>query len=52
MNLKLDVTIEQLNVIMLALSKMPYEAVYSLIPTINEQAQRQMNNQQRTVGPP
>lgn len=52
MNIKLELSLDQLNLIMLALSKMPYETVYSLIPIINEQAQKQLKNEARTVGPP
>lgn len=52
MNIKLELSIDQLNLIMASLSKMPYEVVYSLIPIITEQAQKQIKNETKTVGPP
>jgi hypothetical protein len=44
---------EQVNTILGALVKMPYEAVVNLIPHVIKQAQDQVNpDGTRTVGPP
>lgn len=51
MNIQLEFTVEKINLIMIALSKMPYEMVFSLIQEINEQVKPQLNNT-NTVGPP
>ena len=39
----LTFTVEEANLIMASLHKMPYEAVFRLIANIQEQAQKQMN---------
>lgn len=41
----LDLTIEQVNLILIALSKMPYETVQALIPNVQAQAQSQFDQQ-------
>ena len=43
--IKLDLTIEQINLILVSLSKMPYETVQALIPNIQAQAQSQIDQQ-------
>lgn len=52
MEINLKLSIEKMNVIMMALSKMPYEMVFGLIQEIDEQARPQVNNAPRVVGPP
>ena len=41
--IKLNLTIEQINLMLMALSKLPYEAVQALIPNIQAQAQSQID---------
>ena len=50
--IKFEFTIEQTNLILAALARMPYEAVSNIIPEIQKQAQSQVDNMPRTVGPP
>ena len=53
MKYNIELTIEQINVVLSALSRMPYDAVFGLIPVIQEQAKRQMDEQGKLVnGPP
>lgn len=40
--MKLDLTVEETNIIMAALGKMPYEAVFQLVDKIRSQAQAQL----------
>lgn len=42
--IKLDLTIKQVNLILVALSKLPYETVHTLMSNIQAQAQTQLNN--------
>ena len=41
--MKLDLTVEEANIIMAALGKMPYEAVFQLVDKIRSQAQAQLH---------
>jgi hypothetical protein len=40
--MKFDLTIEEANIIMAALGKMPYESVFQLVEKIKAQAQEQL----------
>jgi hypothetical protein len=51
-NLNFELTINEANLVIAALAKMPFEAVSNLIPKMQEQAQAQMQQQDRVVGPP
>ena len=51
-NLNFELTVEEANLVIAALAKMPFEAVANLIPKMQQQAQGQMQQQDRTVGPP
>jgi hypothetical protein len=51
-NLNFELTIEEANLVIAALAKMPFEAVANLIPKMQQQAQAQMQQQDRVVGPP
>ena len=44
--INLDLTVEQVNLILVALSKLPYETVQALIPNIQAQAQAQIDQPQ------
>ena len=50
--LKFEFTVEQTNLILAALARMPYEAVAPMIAELQKQAQAQIDNAPRTVGPP
>lgn len=50
--LKFEFTVEQVNLILASLSRMPYEAVAQMIAEVQKQAQEQINDGTRTVGPP
>lgn len=50
--LKFEFTVEQVNLILSSLGRMPYEAVVQMITEVQKQAQEQINNGTRTVGPP
>lgn len=41
--MKFDLTIEEANIIMAALGKLPYEAVFQLVEKIKAQAQEQLS---------
>lgn len=47
--LKFEFTIEQTNMVLAALGRMPYEAVAPMIAEVQKQAQAQMPNQDGTV---
>jgi hypothetical protein len=50
---KFEFTPEQINIIVAALGRMPYETVFALINDIQKQAQDQARiSQPRDVGPP
>lgn len=51
-NLKFELTVEEANLVIAALAKMPFETVVVLIPKIQQQAQSQLPQQDRMVGPP
>ncbi len=51
-NIKFEFTVDQTNMIMTALVRLPYEAVAPLIAEIQKQAQSQIKNVPREVGPP
>jgi len=51
-SIKFEFTIEQTNMIMAALVRLPYEAVAPLIAEIQKQADSQVKNMPREVGPP
>jgi hypothetical protein len=38
MNIKLELTVEQINVVLAGLGKLPYEAVAPVVATIHQQA--------------
>ena len=40
--MQLELTVEEVNLILLALSKLPFEAVNQLVPKIQEQGQEQL----------
>lgn len=51
--LKFEFTVEQINLILASLGRMPYESVALMIADIQKQAQEQIKeNGVRTVGPP
>jgi hypothetical protein len=52
--MKLEFTIDQLNLIVAALGRMPYESVFTIITDIQNQVQTQIaqQNDPRDVGPP
>jgi hypothetical protein len=51
-NLNFELTVEEANLVIAALAKMPFEAVANLIPKMQQQAQAQLPQQDRVVGPP
>lgn len=51
-NLNFELTVEEANLVVAALAKMPFEAVAGLIPKLQQQAQSQLQSQDRVVGPP
>ena len=50
-NVKLDLTIQQLNVILAALVKLPIEAGLDAFTTVQQQAQEQLGNPTQAQGP-
>lgn len=42
MNIKLELSLDEVNIILGSLSKQPYETVYKLINTISETAREQL----------
>ena len=40
--MQLDLTVEEVNLVLLALSKLPFDSVNQLIPKIQEQGQEQL----------
>jgi len=50
--LNFELTVEEANLVIAALAKMPFEAVANLIPKMQQQAQAQLPQQDRVVGPP
>lgn len=50
--LNFELTVEEANLVIAALAKMPFEAVAAIIPKIQQQAQAQLPQQDRVVGPP
>lgn len=50
--LNFEFTVEQVNIILGSLGRMPYEAVAGLIPEIQRQAQGQLDGMPRDVPPP
>ena len=50
-NVKLDLTIQQLNVILAALAKLPIEAGLDAFTAVQQQAQAQLANPTQTQGP-
>jgi hypothetical protein len=52
--MKFEFTLDQLNIIMSALGRMPYENVFALIAEVQRQVQPQLPQQNvpRDVGPP
>lgn len=51
-NLKFQFSVDQVNVIMEALSRMPYAQVFQLIAELQKQAQSQLGDGTRTMAPP
>ena len=49
-NIKLEVTIDEANVILEALGGMPFAKVYALVGKIQEQAKQQMNASSQEKG--
>lgn len=50
---KFEFTVDQVNLILASLGRMPYEAVAPMIAEVQKQAQEQIKeNGVRTVGPP
>lgn len=43
--MKIELTIDEVNLILLGLAKLPYEKVALLIPRIQEQAQKQLQSE-------
>ena len=50
-NVKLDLTIQQLNVILAALAKLPIEAGLDAFTAVQQQAQAQLGNPTQAQGP-
>jgi hypothetical protein len=44
--MKLELTVEEVNLVLLALSKLPFEAVNQLVPKIQQQGQDQIKSTQ------
>jgi len=44
--IKIELSIEEINVVLSALSRMPYESVFSLIPKIQKQGQEQLQKEE------
>ena len=44
--MKLDLTLEEVNLVLAALSRMPFEAVNQIIPKIQQQGQEQIAQEQ------
>ena len=42
-SMKLELTLEEANLVMVALGKLPYEAVFQLVEKIKAQAQEQLS---------
>jgi hypothetical protein len=51
-NIKLDLTLEQVNVVMQALSKLPFEVVADLITNVRMQAVAQVEAAKQAEVPP
>jgi len=49
--IKLEFTLDQLNVVMASLGKMPYESVFPLVELIRTQAGPQVEAQQKADAP-
>jgi hypothetical protein len=43
--MKLDLTVEEVNLVLLALSKLPFDSVNQLIPKIQEQGNTQLTTE-------
>ena len=50
--LKFEFTVEQTNIVLVALGRMPYEAVALMIAEVQKQAQAQVGNQPRDMPVP
>lgn len=48
MNIKLELSIDEINTILTSLSKQPYESVFKLIGTITEVANKQLASKEET----
>ena len=46
--IKLDLTIEEANLVLAALGRLPYDQVFKIVENIQRQAQEQLNNTQHT----
>ena len=44
--IKIELSIEEINVVLAALGRMPYEAVAGLIPKIQQQGQEQLQKEE------
>ena len=44
--MQLDLTVEEVNLVLLALSKLPFDSVNQLIPKIQEQGQEQLKQEE------
>ena len=47
--LKFELSIEETNIVMTALGRMPYESVFNLVQKFQQQATPQLQNQPQTV---
>ena len=47
--IKFDLTIDEANLVLASLAKMPFEQVFNLIGKLKQQADEQMNNTPRTM---
>jgi hypothetical protein len=46
--IKLELSLEEINVVLAALGRMPYESVAALIPKIQQQGQAQLQKEETT----
>ena len=47
--MNLDLTVEEVNLILASLSRMPFESVNQLIPKIQQQGQAQLKTEKPTI---
>lgn len=46
-NITLNVTLDEANIILQALAKLPYEAVFKMIDKVTQQAQKQLQEENK-----